>query len=326
MRQRDFIKAIFRSYLAVVGLLFALPAIAYPDRPVTFVIPFSAGGDADLAGRNLAAAAQGLLKQSIIVLNKVGASGSIGSQQVKDAPTDGYTLLVARVGSNAILPALQKNLVYKWNDFTFVGLLELNPIACVVHSDSPYKSLADLAHALKTQPGKLNYSSSGNGSILHLGAELLVQTLGIPPKAAEHVAYKGGGEAALAVLSRNVDFSCGNLTSEMSLIQGGKLRALFVTTRERVSDIPEVPTVRELGYPQLELLVGWSALFGPRNMDPIALAKWIEVLNKVSKNAEWIESEAKIGSIPRILSPQDTEIFVAGQVKLYERLARELGL
>ena len=161
---------------------------------------------------------------------------------------------------------------------------------------------------------------------MHLGALLLLQTLGASAKAAEHVAYKGGAEAALAVLSHNVDFSCGNLTSEVSLIQGGKLRALFVTTPERVKDIPDVPTVRELGYPQLESLVGWSALYGPRNMDPAALAKWTEVLSKISKDIEWLASEGKIGSIPRILSPQDTESFVSGQVKLYERLIGQLGL
>ena len=326
MQRCEFIKIIAGStrawLVAAVAMLFALPAFAYPDRPITFVIPFSAGGDADLAGRNLAAA-QGPLKQSVVVINKVGASGSIGSQQVKDAAIDGHTLLVARVGSNAILPALQKSLAYKWNDFTFIGLLELNPIACVVHSDSPYSTLGELAHALKSKPGKLNYSSSGNGTILHLGALLLLQTLGASAKAAEHVAYKGGGEAALAVLSHNVDFSCGNLTSE---IQSRKLRALFVTTPERVKDIPDVPTVRELGYPQLKSLVGWSALYGPRNMDPAALAKWTEVLNKISRDAEWLASEEKIGSIPRILSPRDTETFVSGQVKLYEQLIGQLGL
>jgi tripartite-type tricarboxylate transporter receptor subunit TctC len=145
MQRREFIKIITGSttawLLTAIGMLFTLPAFAYPDRPITFVIPFSAGGDADRAGRNLAAAAQGLLKQSVVVINKVGASGSIGSQQVKDAAIDGHTLLVARVGSNAILPALQKSLTYKWNDFTFIGLLELNPMACVVHSDSPYGTL-----------------------------------------------------------------------------------------------------------------------------------------------------------------------------------------
>jgi tripartite-type tricarboxylate transporter receptor subunit TctC len=310
--------------LAAAGILFTLPALAYPDRPITFVVPFSAGGDADLAGRNLAAAAEGLLKQPIIVMNKAGASGAIGSQQVKDATPDGYTLLVARVGSNVVLPALQKDLTYKWNDFTFIGLLELNPVVCVVNPDSSYKTLGDLASALKAQPGKLNYSSSGIGTILHLGPQLLFQTIGVPADAATHVPYKGGSDAALAVLSHNVDFSCGNLTSEFGLIRSGSLRALVVTTPDRVKDIPEVPTARESGYPQLEAIVGWSALYGPPHMDPGALAKWTEVLNEVARNPAWIAGEEKIGSVPKILPPQETDVFVADQVKVYERLVTQL--
>src|SRR5450756_2948165 len=173
-------------------------------------------------------------------------------------------------------------------DSTFIGLLELNPVVCVVHPASPYKTLDDLERALKAQPGKLNYSSSGIGTILHLGPQLLFQAFGVAGDAATHVPYKGGSEAALAVLSRTVDFSCGNLTSEIGLIRGGSLRALVVTTPERVKDIPDVPTAREAGYPQLEVIVGWSALYGPPKMDPVALAKWTEVLRRVANDPVWI--------------------------------------
>jgi tripartite-type tricarboxylate transporter receptor subunit TctC len=312
--------------LAAIGIVFALPALAYPDRPVTFIVPFAAGGDADLAGRNLAAAARDFLKQPIVVINKAGASGAIGSQQVKNESTDGYTLLVARVGSNAVLPALKKDLSYKWNDFTFIGLLELNPVVCVVHADSPYKTLDDLNNALKAQPFKLNYSSSGVGTILHLGTQLLLQAFGVPGNWATHVPYKGGSEAALAVLSRDVDFSCGNLTSAIGLIRGGSLRALVVMTPERVENIPDVPTAREAGYPQLEAIVGWSALYGPPKINPVALAKWTEVLRQVANDPAWIAGEEKIGSIPRILPPRETEVFVADQFKVYEQLGKQLNM
>ncbi|HET9652488.1 MAG TPA: tripartite tricarboxylate transporter substrate binding protein, partial [Usitatibacter sp.] len=164
-------------------------ASAYPDKPVTFIVPFSAGGDADLAGRNLGAAAQPLLRQPVVVVNKAGASGAIGSQLVKDAGADGHTLLIARVGSNAVLPALRPATTYKWNDFTFLGLLELNPVVCVVHPESPYRNLDDLARALRERAGKLNYSSSGIGTILHLGSLLLMQALKVDADAAAHVAY-----------------------------------------------------------------------------------------------------------------------------------------
>ena len=315
-----------RLFAAVALLATAFASFAYPDKPVTFVIPFSAGGDADLAGRNLAAAAQAILKQPVVVVNKAGASGAIGSQQVRDAAPDGYTLLVARVGSNAVLPALRAATPYKWNDFTFLGLLELNPVVCVVHPESPYRTLDELAQAIRANPGKLNYSSSGVGTILHLGAQLLLQAIGVKGDAAAHVAYKGGGEAVLAVLSRDVQFSCGNLTSAIGQLKGGKLRALVVTTPERVKDIPDVPTAREAGYPQLEAIVGWSALYGPPRMPRELVARWSEVLAQAARDPQWIAGEEKIGSIPRVLGPAETESFVAAQFRVYEQLGKQLGL
>ena len=186
-------------YLATGAALIAAPpalhAQAYPTKPVTIVVPFAAGGNADRSARNLGAFAQALLKQPVVIANKAGASGAIGSQAVKDAAPDGYTLLLARVGSNAVLPALRPGLPYQWNDFTFIGLLELNPVVCVVHPDSKYRTLKDQ-------------------------------------------------------------------------IQGSKLRALVTTTPERVKEIPDVPTAREIGFPQLEAIVGWSALYGPPKMSP----------------------------------------------------------
>lgn len=316
-----------RLLLAAIGLAAALPVLAaYPEKPIQLVIPFSAGGDADLAGRNLGASAQKFLGQPLVPVNKVGASGAIGSQIVRDAAPDGYTLLVARVGSNATLPALKRDLAYKWNDFTFLGLLELNPVVCVVHADSPYKTLADLERALKAEPGKLNYSSSGLGTILNLGAQLMLQSMGLKSDAAVHVAYKGGGEAAVAVVSKNVDFSCGNLTSAIGLIKGGKLRALVVTTPERVKDIPDTQTAREAGHPRLEAIVGWSALYGPPGMSRELVAKWEQVLQQVAKDPQWIAGEQKLGSIPHVRSSAETAKFVEEQFKVYDELGRKLGI
>ncbi len=311
---------------ALVATASTLLCAAYPERPVTFIVPFSAGGDADLAGRNLAAAAQPMLGQSIVVVNKAGASGAIGSQLVKDAAPDGYTLLVARVGSNAVLPALKPDTPFRWDDFTFLGLLELNPVVCVVSPESPYRTLDDLVKAIHARPGKLNYSSSGVGTILHLGAELLLQSAGLPPNAAAHITYKGGGEAALAVVKHDVDFSCGNLTSAKGLLAGAKLRALVVTTPGRVKDIPDVPTARESGYPQLEAIVGWSALYGPPGMSRELVAKWSDALARVAKDAAWLRGEEKIGSIPHVLAPDETKKYVADQFETYAQLGKKLGI
>lgn len=296
----------------------------YPERPVTVIVPFAAGGDADLAGRNLAAVAQRLLGQPVVVTNKAGASGAIGSQAVRDATPDGYTLLVARVGSNAVLPALKHDLGWTWDDFTFLGLLELNPFVCFVNADSPYRTFGDLTRAIRANPGKLNYSSSGAGTILHLAPLMIFQSLGLGEDAAAHIAYKGGSEAALAVISKNVDFSCGNLTSTLGLIRGGKVRALVTTTPERVKDIPDVPTAREAGYPQLEAIIGWSALYGPPRLSAQVVARWADALAAAAKDPSWLAGEEKIGSIPRVLSPQETRSYVGAQVRAYEKLGRQL--
>ncbi|OZA12273.1 MAG: hypothetical protein B7Y05_12640, partial [Polynucleobacter sp. 24-46-87] len=184
--------------LSLFALSANLSAQTYPNKPVTIVVPYNAGGDADQSARNLGTVAQNVLKQPVVILNKGGASGAIGSQFVKDAAPDGYTLLLARVGSQAVLPAMKSDLSYKWNDFTFIGLLELNPVVCVVHPDSPYKTFGDLTKAIADKPGKLNYSSSGPGTILNFAPQLMLQTLKLNSDAAVNISYKGGSEAVVA--------------------------------------------------------------------------------------------------------------------------------
>ncbi len=298
----------------------------FPSRPVTVVVPFSTGGDADLSARNLAPALQKVIGQSVVVQNRAGASGSIGSQVVKEAKADGYTLLLARIGSQALLPALQRSLPYRWDDFTFLGLLERNPFVCAVHADSAYRTFGDLVEAMRRNPGKLNYSTSGAGTILNLGPQMMFDVLKLGPEAAVQVAYKGGGDAALAVLSREVDFNCGNLTSLIGNLKGGRMRALFTTTPQRWQDIPDVPTVRELGYPQLEAIIGWSALYGPPGMTAEQIAFWREALAKVANDPQWIAGTERIGGMPSIMTPADTRRFVAGQFELYDRIGKQLGI
>lgn len=278
---------------SLLCLVQATRAQTYPERPITIVSPFAAGGDADIAARNLAPVVQRVLGQSLVVVNRAGASGAIGSLAVRNAKPDGYTLLLARVGSQAVLPALQKGLDYQWNSFTFLGLLELNPLVCAVRHESAYKSLADLADALRARPGKLNYSTSGAGTILNFGPQLLFDVLGLGKDAAVQIAYKGGSEAALALIGGDVDFSCGNLTSLIGNLKGGKLRALFTTTPERLKDLPEVPTAREAGYPQLETIVGWSALYGPPGLGQDIVERWVAVLHAAARDPQWIAATEK---------------------------------
>ncbi|WP_313620462.1 tripartite tricarboxylate transporter substrate binding protein [Achromobacter sp.] len=319
-----FARAAFCVLVTFPGLA---AAQAYPDRPVQLIVPFSVGGDADMAARNLSAAAQGVLGQPVVVVNKAGANGAIGSAAVKNAAPDGYTLLVGRVGSQVLLPALQpKTTPYTSKDFTFIGLLELNPVVCVVHPDSPYKSLGDLSQALKAKPGKLNYSHSGPATVQNLAPQLLLSNLGLKPDAAVSVSYKGGNEVALAVLSKDVDFACNNLSSMTGILAGGKLRALLTTTPERLAQFPDIPTAREVGLPQLEAVIGWSGLFGPPGMNAQAVDKWASVLSQIARDPKWIAGNANFGGIPHVLSPADTEKYVNQGATIYADLVAKAGL
>ena len=316
---------------AAICMLATLPGLAtaqsYPAKPVQLIVPFSAGGDADMAARNLAAAAQDLLGQPLVVVNKAGANGAIGSAAVKNAAPDGYTLLVGRIGSQVLLPALQpKTTPYTAKDFTYIGLLELNPVVCVVHPDSPYKTMGDLAQALKDRPGKLNYSHSGPATVQNLAPQLLLSSLGLKPEAMVNVPYKGGNEVALAVLSKDADFACNNLSSMTGILASGKLRALLTTTPERLAQFPDIPTARELGLPQLEAVIGWSGLFGPPGMSPEAVDKWAAVLKQISQDPKWIAGNANFGGIPHVLPPAETEKYVSQGAAIYADLVAKAGL
>jgi len=316
---------LFTGMIAVLALAPAARA-QYPNKPILVVAAFSAGGDSDLAARNLTAVMPKYTGQNGVVLNKVGASGAIGSEYVKKASPDGYTLLLARVGSQATLPALKPDLAYKWNDFTFLGLLELNPYVCAVRADSPYKTFGDLVEGIKKNPGRLKYSTAGVGTIHEMGPQMLFEILKLGKDGGIQIPYKGGGDATVALLSGEVDLNCTNLGTALAFIKSGQLRALMTTTPERYKEIPNVPTAKEVGYPQLERIIGWSALYGPPGMEPKLVAYWSDVLRKVARDPQWTGATEKIGSVPRILPPDETARFVKEQFETYDRLGKAIGL
>ncbi|MDB5802901.1 MAG: tripartite tricarboxylate transporter substrate binding protein [Betaproteobacteria bacterium] len=328
-RSRARVRAIMIAALAACTgpLATNAQAQAYPNRPITVVSPYAAGGDSDLSGRNLANVAPKYLNgQPLIITNVAGASGVIGSQKVRSSAPDGYTLLIARIGSQAILPALDSKMAYKWNDFTFLSLLELNPYVCVVNANSAARNMKDLIAMLKANPGKLNYSSAGAGTIQHMGPQYVFNVAGLPAGAAEHVGYKGAGEATAALLGGQVQFMCTNMTTLGGHLKAGTIRALMTTTAERLKDLPDTPTARELGWPQLEALTGWSGLYGPPGLPADVVAKWTEAFKQIAQDKDWLAGNVAIGGIPAVRSPADTEKFAHEQYELYEKLGTTLGL
>ena len=314
--------------LIAIALLSASGAFAqgYPSKPITFVIPFAAGGDSDLSGRNVAAHASKYLNNTpIVAVNRTGASGAIGAMAVRNAAPDGYTLLVARIATHAILPALDAKLPYKWNEFTMLSLIELNPYLCFVKSDSPYRNAADLVAEIRRSPGKLNFATAGAGTSQNMASQYLMTLAGLTKDHAVGIHYKGGGEVTTAVLGGQVQFACNNAPTVIPQVKAGTLRALFATP-SRLAELPDVPSAAETGYADMNKIVGWTALMGPPGMPKDVVDKWVEVFARLAADAEWQQGNARLGGIAAIRSPAETEKFVREQYELYDKLVTTLGI
>ena len=298
----------------------------YPSKPITFVIPFAAGGDSDLSGRNVGQHASKYLNhQPIVPINRVGASGVIGTMAVRNAPPDGYTLLVARIATHAIVPALESKAPYKWHEFTMLSLIELNPYICFVKGDSPYRTAAELIDAIRASPGKLNFATAGVGTSQNMAAQYLMTLAGLTKDHAVGIHYKGGGEVTTAVLGGQVQFACNNAPTVIPHARAGALRALFVTPT-RLAELPDVPSAAEAGYPDMAKIVGWTALMGPPGLPKDVVDKWVDVFARLAKDPDWQSGNAKLGGIAAIRSREETEKFVREQFELYDQLVTSLGI
>ncbi len=317
-----------RLALAAALAFAASQALAqgYPSKPITFVIPFGAGGDSDLSGRNVGQhASKYLNNQPIIPVNRVGASGVIGAMAVRNAPPDGYTLLVARIATHAIVPALDSKAPYRWDDWTMLSLIELNPYICFVKGDSPHRTAAELIAAIRASPGKLNFSTAGVSTSQNMAAQYLMTLAGLTKDHAVGIHYKSGGDVTTAVLGGQVQFACNNAPTVIPQVRAGALRALFVTP-ERLAELPDVPSAREAGYPDMAKIVGWTALMGPPGLPKEVVDKWVDVFARLAKDPDWQSGNAKLGGVAAIRSKAETERFVREQYELYDQLVTSLGI
>lgn len=311
------------GYISAVCLtvFFISSAQAQSDAPVTLVVPYGPGGNGDLAARSLAHSLQQHKDvPPLVVLNRSGAGGVTGTQSVATAPPDGKTLLVGRVGSSAVAPALDPATPYKWSNFTFIGLLETDPYVCIVPSNSPLKTFQDLTAAIRANPKKISYATSGVVDASVVFAKKIFLNMGLPADASLMVPYKSGPETLSAVLGGQITFTCNGLSPYIGSIKGGKVRALIVSSSARIAQLPDVPTASEVGMKNLEMVNGWSALFGPPNLPKAIVAKWAEYLQRVNKDPQWSEQVKGRGAMPMILSPEETYRFVSGQFDMYHAL------
>ena len=246
----------------------AQPA-AWPTKPIRLVIGFAPGGAADSVARAMSDAFGKALGQPVVVDNKPGNGSSIAAELVAKSPPDGYTLLIASPSSISVNPAVNPSLGYTSKDLTGVTKMTTSPLVLAVNAQTGIKSVADLVAAAKKDPGKLNYSTSGNGSAPHLGAALfsmLTQT------EMTHVPYKGGAPAIQSVLAGDTQLTFGTSPSVLPQVSGGRLRASAVSTRERSPLVPDLPGMREAGLPDYHLEF-WYGMFVPAGTPPAIIRK-----------------------------------------------------
>ncbi len=313
---------------AVAFSTLANPAFSqtYPSRPITIVVPFGPGGTGDLAARVLAFSAQKYLNETVVVENKSGVGGVLGSKYVVNASPDGYTLLLARVGPEAIAPALDPSTTYNWNDFTFLGMLEQDPFVCIVSGKSSIRTIADLVQQLKREPGKLSYASTAVIDATVVFPVKIFSHAGLRPDVALKVPYRNGVDTVTAIISGEVDFACNGFSLYAGGLSSGQLRGLVVSTPERVPQAPDIPTGRELGMSDLEDVTGWSALYGPPGLPKDVVNKWATVLEELRNDPKWQERVRAHLSLPAIMTGPEARSFAEGQVRMYKTMAPTLGM
>ena len=255
--------------LGAFGCSAVAQSTSYPSKPVRLVIGFAPGGAADYVARAMSEAFGKALGQTVVVDNKPGAGSSIAAEIVAKSPPDGYTLLIASPSSISVNPALNPKLPYTPAELAPVTKMTTSPLVLAVNPGTGIRSVSDLIAAAKKDPGKLNYSTSGNGSAPHLGAALFMQLTGVEMT---HIPYRGGSLAIQSVMAGDTQLTFGTSPSVLPQANGGKLRAIAVSTRERSPLVPDLPGMKEAGLPEYNLEF-WYGMFVPAGTPPAIVKK-----------------------------------------------------
>ncbi len=291
-------------------------AQAWPARPIKLVVPFPPGGLIDNMARLVAPKLAQELGQAIVIDNKPGAGGNLGAAEVARTTADGYTLLMASPPLT-ISPALYAKLPYKPEQIAPVGLLGRVPNVLVVSPSSGIQSVAELTARIKAKPGQLNYASNGQGTSLHLSAELYKSQSGL---FVTHIPYRGAAAALTAVMADEVNMMFDNLPSALGLINSGKLKALAVTTPQRSSVLPQVPTMEEAGIKGYQVFA-WFGLAAPAGLPAPVQQKLEQALERVANQAEVKAAMQKAGAEPTWVNAQGMTSFMQADTAQWKRVA-----
>ena len=307
-------QVLLRSCIFVLAgflFVFSLPSTAaWPDKPITIIVGAAPGGTGDQAARIISEKLGAELGTTVVVENKAGAGGILGSQYVARATPDGYTLMMANIGSHAINYSLYKKLPYQPDDFSAITLVISNPNILVVNSGTPFMSVQQLVAAIKKDPTPYSFGSAGAGQSPHLSGEMFMQRVGIQ---VPHIPYKGAGPATGALLGNQFTFMIATAPSVMAQIKGGKLRALAVTSDARAPELPDVPTMAEAGVPNM-LVTAWFGLFAPATTPQPIIDRLHQATVKVLQTPDIQKRFKEMGGIPGGNSPTEFNTFVQTEI------------
>jgi tripartite-type tricarboxylate transporter receptor subunit TctC len=325
--KNNLIQSLFISLGLTLSLALSLtPNLAsaqnYPNRTVKMIVPLTAGSGADIAGRIVAKSLSETWKQSVIIENRPGAGGVIGTGTVVSAEPDGYTLLV-QSASYAANPAIYKKLPYDpLKSLIDVDILGQTPYVMITAADSPYQSIRDLVIAAKSKPGEITFASAGVGSSTHLAAEYFNQMMGIK---LIHVPYKGSPEAIQDTMAGRTAFYMAPLDTAIGQLKGGKVRALGVTSKVRNPAVPDIPSIAELGYPTFEIGL-WFGVWAPVGTPPAIVKKINQDINLAMQNPEVKTAYESKGIKATPMSPQEFGKFVREEMAKYQKIAKEANI
>jgi tripartite-type tricarboxylate transporter receptor subunit TctC len=315
-----------RGLTTCLAAALALPrraaAQTWPARPVRLIVPFPPGGPTDIMGRLLAAQLEVELRQPMVVENRAGATGAIGSQAVMQAAPDGYTLVVGTLGSHALQPLIARTPAYDpRRDFSPVSLFATIANVLMVHPSVPARSAGELVALLRAEPGRHNYGSAGVGSPIHLSAVLMEQVTGVQ---AVHVPYRGSAPALQDLQAGRLTFMFDAVPSALGLVQSGAVRALAVTTPQRIAALPDLPTMQEAGIRPYDAYT-WNAIFGPPRLPEPIVARLGQAIAAITAREEFRARATGLGADAAASTPEQLRALVAAEMEKWRPVVEAAG-
>jgi tripartite-type tricarboxylate transporter receptor subunit TctC len=320
MKRRHVLAAAAGMMLPGAGARAAQP---WPSQPLRLIVPFPPGAANDTLGRAIADQLTQRLSQTVVVENRAGAGGAVGSEAVARSAPDGYTLLLGHIGTLAVNPAIYPNLPYDvQKDFAPVAMIALVPNVLVVHPKLPFRDIQGLVAHARANPGQLRYCSAGNGSAGHIVMLAFLNALGLEM---EHVPYRGLGPALNDLVAGRVDVTLGGAPTVMPLVRQDLLRALAVSSGERVGSLPEIPTVAETVSPGFNV-VPWYGIAAPANTPAPILLRLNSEINASLNSAAVKQRLEQEGAVPAPMSPEQFANLIGTELQRWGKLIRDAGV